>query len=67
MELTQTKRGRVRWYVEADDGKAICGGIPSYDDEDEALHAALRSHHLLTVELQLRGLLPKSPWWKFWS
>ena len=57
MELTHTKRGRVRWYVAADDGKAICGGVPSYDDEAEARHAAVRSWHLLGVELQLAGLL----------
>ena len=67
MELTHTKRGRVHWYVEEDDGKAICGGIPSDDDEAEALPAAVRSHHLPTVELQLRGLLPKRSWWKYWG
>ena len=76
MELTHTKRGRVRWYVAADDGKAICGGIPSYDDEAEALHAAVcAATTCSTVEL-LAGLLarspcpcatPKRPWWKFWG
>ena len=76
MELVHTKRDRVRWYVAEDDGKAICGGIPSYDDEAEARRVAVRSYHLLGVELMLAGLLarspcpcatPKRPWWKFWG
>ena len=50
MDLTLTKRGRVRWYVKDDDGLAVCGGTPSYDDEAEALQAAVRSHQLLTTE-----------------
>ena len=83
MELVHTKRDRVRWYVADDDGKAICGGVTSYDNEEEAQAAALRSWHLLGVELLIAGLLakspcscttpkrvrlrPLSPWWKFWG
>ena len=74
--FSETERGRHRWYVEEDDGKAICGGVPSYATLEEAQGAAVRSYHLLGVELQLAGLLSMKPvvpimrlppWWKFWG